>query len=223
MTVSGQVPALDVYDIAFLAGGAPRVLDTALIALVQAGRVRVHAPGQFATVALGRRHPVEAAVLDAVGPAGHRSVDTIFWRLGADGRLLDVADGLQRAGLIHRIPGEPRSHLRTRAGRRVLRRLTAHPPEDVVAPGTDALAVALHGRNGLPNRDLVGADFDAPRTVQPFHRGSRSSNRDEAAADNQQEVRHTHELIHRFGDPLYSVGGGPTAPRLPPSRRHRRS
>ena len=68
---------LDLYDVAFLAGGPARVVDTALIALVRAGRLRIHSPGQLATADLTRRHPVEAAVLDAVGPTGHRSVDTI--------------------------------------------------------------------------------------------------------------------------------------------------
>jgi len=44
MTMS-RSPDLDVYDIACLAGGAERVVDTALVALVESGRVRVHAPG----------------------------------------------------------------------------------------------------------------------------------------------------------------------------------
>ena len=74
-------------------------MDTALVALVQTGRVRVHCPGQLATVDLTRRHPVEAAVLDAIGPAGHRSIDTIRWRVAGDERLLDVGHRLQEAGL----------------------------------------------------------------------------------------------------------------------------
>ena len=69
--MTASVPSdLDVYDIAYLAGGPARVVDTALVALVQTGRVRVHSPGRLATVDLARRHPVEAAVLDAIGPAG---------------------------------------------------------------------------------------------------------------------------------------------------------
>ena len=56
------------------------MVDTAVVALVRSGRVRVHSPGQLATADLSRRHPVDAAVLDVVGPRGHRSVDTIRWR-----------------------------------------------------------------------------------------------------------------------------------------------
>src|SRR5918997_478829 len=83
---------LDLYDAAFLAGGPARVVDTALVALVRAGKLRIHSPGQLATADLTRRHPVEAAVLDAVGPTGHRSVDTIRWRL-ADAEVARVALG----------------------------------------------------------------------------------------------------------------------------------
>jgi uncharacterized protein (TIGR04222 family) len=45
-----------VCDIASLAGGVDRVVDTALVALVESGRVRVFAPGA-----------VEGAVMDARG------------------------------------------------------------------------------------------------------------------------------------------------------------
>ena len=58
------VADLDVYDVAFLAGGVPRTVDTAIVGLVLGGRLRVHFPGQLASVHLSRRHPVEAAVLD---------------------------------------------------------------------------------------------------------------------------------------------------------------
>jgi len=80
-------PGLDVYDIAYLAAGPDRVVDTALVALVETGRVRVQPPGQLAVAELARRHPVEAAVLDAVGTRGHRSVDVVRWRLLSGGRL----------------------------------------------------------------------------------------------------------------------------------------
>src|SRR4051794_24694465 len=96
---------LDLYDVAFLAGGAARLVDTAIVALVRDGRVRVHSPGQLATADLSRRHPVEAAVLDAVGPRGHRSVDTISWRLAEDDRILDVGRRLHEARLLGRLGG----------------------------------------------------------------------------------------------------------------------
>lgn len=156
---------LHVYEIACLAGGLDRVVDTALVALVQSGRVRVRAPGELATTSLIRRHPVEAAVLDAVGPAGHRSVDTVRWRVAGDERLLEVARHLRDLGLLGSsvIPPARRSRWRlapTYAGRHLLRELAAAPPEDDVAAGTCAMQVALHGRDGVADEELRTAIFD---------------------------------------------------------------
>src|SRR3954453_2891116 len=139
MTASDASPDLDLYDIAFLAGGPARVVDTAVVALLRTRRIRLHSPGQLATVDLSRRHPVEAAVLDAVGPTGHRSVDTIRWRVTDDDRLLDVGRRLRQAGLVARTDGIVR-HVRgdhcapvlTRAGRRALRSLREQPRTDEV-------------------------------------------------------------------------------------------
>ena len=36
---------LHLCDVAFLAGGHARVVDTALVALVETARIRVHSPG----------------------------------------------------------------------------------------------------------------------------------------------------------------------------------
>src|SRR5688500_17785335 len=76
-TMTAFRPDLDLYALAYLAGGPQRVVDTALVALVESGRVRVHAPGELAAAVPDRRHPVEAAVLDAIGARGHPTVDTI--------------------------------------------------------------------------------------------------------------------------------------------------
>jgi hypothetical protein len=157
---------LDLYDIAFLAGGPARVVDTALVALVASGRVRVHSPGELAVADLARRHPVEAAVLDAVGPQGHRSVETIRWRLTEDVRLLDLgrrlsADGLLRSRRV-RGRGDRSPWTTTGAGRRALRHMTTTPPPDTVADGTSALRVALHGREAMPDGTLRTAVFERP-------------------------------------------------------------
>jgi hypothetical protein len=157
---------LDVYDIAFLAGGPARAVDTALVALVESGRVRVHSPGQLAVAELARRHPVEAAVLDAVGPHGHRSVETIRWRLTDDERLLDLGRRLSDDGLLRnrrvRGRGDRSPWTTTGAGRRALRRMTATPPTDTVAGGTSALRVALSGRGSMPDGTLRAAVFERP-------------------------------------------------------------
>ena len=171
MTGRSASPQLDVYDVACLAGGPGRVVETAVVALVRAGRLRVHRPGQLATVDLARRHPVEAAVLDAVGPTGHRSVDTIHWRLLGDDRLLEVVHRLRRAGLLGRtgavvvmLHGHRRAPAPTRAGRRVLRDLRSRS-----ADGTDAelLRVALGGRQQLADARLRADIFERPTTTLP--------------------------------------------------------
>jgi hypothetical protein len=163
-------PALDLYDIACLAGGPDRVVDTALVALVEGGRIRVHSPGQLATTDLVRRHPVEAAVLDAVGPTGHRSVDTIRWRVHDDDRLLEVCHRLHRAGLLGRtgavvvlLHGHRRALAPTRAGRRVLAELR----DRAMASGQSELVrVALEGPHQPGNR-LRAEIFERPATTLP--------------------------------------------------------
>jgi hypothetical protein len=209
---------LDVYDIAYLAGGPARVVDTALIALVQTGRVRVHSPGQFAAVGLNRRHPVEAAVLDAIGTSGHRSIDTVLWRIADDERLLHVEDRLRQKGLLRRgrwlgrHAPDRRLLVRTPAGRRVLRRLIAEHPVDEA--GTDAISVALSGPAGVPDVELRAA-VDGLREFRALHRGSRSRNRAEAAADDWQGSQ---QAPHSLAADTYLASGLP-APRNPPRRR----
>jgi hypothetical protein len=168
MKRNGAPDWLDVYQIACLADGPPRMIDTALVALVQSGRVRVTSPGELATASLVRRHPVEAAVLDAIGPAGHRSVETIRWRLATDERILDVPRRLRDAGLLGVagvVPTARRSRWRlapTYAGRHLLHELRDTPPDDDVAGGTSAMIVALRGREHMPDKELCKAIFEQP-------------------------------------------------------------
>jgi hypothetical protein len=161
-------PVLDVYDIAFLAGGANRAVETAIVALVRGGRLRVHSPGQLATAELSRRHPVEAAVLDAVGPTGHRSIDTICWRLAEDDRLLDIGRRLHAAGLLGRLGGalsvlhhDRRALAPTRAGQRVLR----EAGERAALGDPEAVRVALGGRAAMTDTRLRSDIFERPVTT----------------------------------------------------------
>ena len=153
MKAPGTSPRLDVYDIAYLAGGPERVVDTALVALVESGRVRVHGTGQLAVVEPGRSDPVGAAVMDAIGTRGHRSVDVVRWRLADDDRVLSIGRRLATAGLVRRWRVVPRRTARaavlTAAGRRTLRALVSEPPRDPALDGGTALLVALHGRARL--------------------------------------------------------------------------
>jgi hypothetical protein len=162
MTSSGPARDLDVYEIAFLAGGPDRVVDAAVVALVESGRVRVHAPGQLAVVDPTRRHPVEAALLDAVGTRGHRSVDTIRWRCGRDERLTGLGRSLAAAGLLRRALRGRAGWSATRTGRTTLRRLTAQPPADRALDGGSAVLVALRGREAMTDSALRAAIFDRP-------------------------------------------------------------
>jgi hypothetical protein len=155
---------LDVYDVAYVAGGADRVVDTVVVALVRSGRVRVHSPGQLATVDPTRRHPVEAAVLDAMGTTGHRSMDTIRWRLTGDDRLDDVGRTLHKAGLLGRtaavgtlVHGQHRALAPTRAGRRLLAAAAQTP-----GPDPEVVRVALGGRAAMQDAQLRASIFEPP-------------------------------------------------------------
>lgn len=147
----------DVYPVAALAGGPDRMIDTALVTLVQAGRVRVARDGTL--TALDQRSPdrVEAAVLKAVGGIG-RTVHQVRPRARGDRRLDEVIEALVREGLLR--PGwwgrPPRP---SAAGRRRLRELRSSAPLSATA------AVALHGRGQLADATLRAAIFDAPPPV----------------------------------------------------------
>lgn len=163
MTTFDAASRLDIYDIAFLAGGEQRAVDTALVALVESRRVRVHAPGELAAVEPDRRHPVEAAVLDAIGTRGHPTVDTIRWRLTGDERITGLGPSLAVDGLLRRRTLRGRgAWCPTRAGRQMLGRLVAQPPAGPALDGGSAVQVALRGREAMPDTDLRVAIFERP-------------------------------------------------------------
>jgi hypothetical protein len=162
MTGPRSATELDLYEIAYLSGGPARVVDTALVALVLAGQVRAPSPGLLAAVRPTRRHPVEAAVLDAVGTHGHRSVDTIHWRATGDDRLTAVGARLTAAGLVRRAAVGRLLHpaataAPTPAGRRVLAEAAA-----VLAGRGPAGEVALGGRRAMTDDELRQRVFERP-------------------------------------------------------------
>ena len=213
MTVTGGTPQLGLYDVAFLAGGPDRVIDTALVALVESGRVRVHAPGQLAVVHPGRQHPVEAALMDAVGTRGHRSVDTIRWRLAGDDRLRDLERPLAAAGLLRRRPslvrrgGEPR-WATTATGRRALLEARQAAPMPALDGGA-ALTVALDGRQALPDAALREAIFEPPSPPLPRSSGLGRRLRDAGRRDPEHEVYRTrHTAVGGAASIGFIEGGG---------------
>jgi hypothetical protein len=172
---TSSAPQLDLYDIACLAGGLPRVVDTALVHLVGTGRVRVHSPGELVVVDPARRHPVEAAVLDAVGTTGHRSVDTIRWRVRDDERLRAVEQRLADAGLVHRLPWTHRGRPVTRTHKGNAALAAAAAPTDPVDDPTSALLVAVRGIGAMPDPTRRSAIFELPRTTNTAATGRRRS------------------------------------------------
>ena len=189
MRPSGRAPDLDVYDIAFLSGGAERVVDTALVALVESGRVRVHSPGELAVAEPGRGHPVEAAVMDAVGTQGHRSIDTIRWRLADDARISDLGGSLSSAGLLkHRRFGrrgpDGLEWSLTASGREAVDRLAEQPRAVPALDGGSSMHVALYGRGSMPDADLRASIFERPLPpIPPAERGAATRRRRRIAED----------------------------------------
>jgi len=162
----------DVYDLASLAGGPHHVVDTALVALAERGQVRAGETGELSRSDTRGRCPVEAAVLEAIGPRPRRSAGTIRWKLAQDPRVTEIGDRLAAEGLVtgrsRRLltGGRPRPVL-TPTGRDLLRRARAVPPIDHVAPGTSAMVVALRGLGAMADAGLRRALFEPPAVARP--------------------------------------------------------
>ena len=169
------IPTLDLYEVAHLAGGPARVTDTAVVALLERGLLGADADGRLQAVGPSAGHPVEAAVLDAVGPRARRSAASLHWRLADDPRIVAVGERLAGEGLLRRNPvarlraGWPRL-LRTGAGRQLLEQWQTAPPSGVGSPG--ALRVALSGPPALADLERRTAVFGADDPRPAPRRGS---------------------------------------------------
>jgi hypothetical protein len=156
----------------------------------------VQPPGRLAVAELTRRHPLEAAVLDAVGTSGHRSVDVVRWRLADDDRVFAIGQRLVAAGLLSRWTLVPRRTRRapvpTAAGRQMLRRLAAEPPTDPSWDGGTAVFVALHGRERLSDELRQSLIFESLPVPTAKQRAADLRRRLDALRD----------------DPSYARGGG---------------
>lgn len=175
MTIPETTNRLDVYDMAVLAGGLPRLVDTVLVAMVEAGRVRVEPSGEFHADATSSPHPVEAALLDAVGTRGYRSVDGIGMRFLHDRRLDQefrhlTSDGLVRRAIPARLVGRTHAHT-TAAGRRALRQFA----DTTAGNGGSAVQVALRGRDAMTDESLRARIFDRAPVVLPPRSARRPS------------------------------------------------
>src|SRR4051794_5736671 len=170
--VMGDERLLDVYEAAFLAGGRARVVDTALVGLVETGGVRVQRAGQLSVVDDRPRHPIEDAVLAAIGPHGYRQFELVRWMAGKDERVTALTERLGRDGPGSRVrlPWSGRGGVRTAAGRRPLRRWRADPAVTGVAAGTSAASVALHGTRQMHDQEQRDAVFPPPGPHRQWRR-----------------------------------------------------
>jgi hypothetical protein len=153
---------LDVYETALLAGGPDRAVDTAVVALVETGRVRVRGTGQLSVVEPRPGHQIEAVVIAAIGTRGYRTIDAVRYQAGKDSRLAAAADRLTAAGLLRRrrLPGYRRRGVTpTTAGRRALRELRPGDLDGSVTLGTSAAKVAVGGPDRMTDPLLRDALF----------------------------------------------------------------
>jgi hypothetical protein len=160
---------LELYELAYLTGGPRRAVETAVIALVEAGVLRVNQwTGELMLIERRPCSELEAAVLDVVGFRGFSLLGTVCWRMRADARLTAIEQRLQADGLLSH--GDGLESLRRRwwtvfavtgAGRRILRRRR----RELSADETDAVRVALSGPEAMRDRGLYVALFNPSRAV----------------------------------------------------------
>jgi hypothetical protein len=164
-----ETRTLELYELAYLAAGPRRAVQTAVIALVEAGVLRVNQwTGELMLIERRPCSELEAAVLDVVGLRGFNLLGTVCWRMRADARLTTIEQRLQADGLLAR--AESLESLRRRwwtvfavtgAGRRILRRRR----RELSADETDAARVALSGPEAMRDRGLYVALFNPSRAV----------------------------------------------------------
>ena len=123
-----------------------------------------------------------AAVLDAVGARGRRSVETVHWRALADERVTGIGRRLHEQGLLGRVLGP------TAAGRRLLRDLRS-----TVGDGDLVRRVALHGREQVTDPALHAAVFEPPR--HPVLPGGGTAPWDLSFADGWQAAHRTRDTL----------------------------
>lgn len=154
-----KVDSVGNYDVAYVAGGAHRCVDTAVCTMVQDGRVRVSRSGDLSVVEQRADSAVEAAVLTALAD-GPRTIAGVHSRAVQDPRVAEQGQRLARAGLMRRptsLWSLGAGHLALRptgSGRRLLRSVS----KEVAMGSGDARDIALQG-------PWVMADQEARRAI----------------------------------------------------------
>ncbi|KFU77494.1 TIGR04222 domain-containing protein [Amycolatopsis lurida] len=97
-TVSEPEPT--VYELAYLAGGPDRVVDTAIAALVDRGTLRVSSSKQLQLTGPLPADPIEKAVAKGARPGYNSTTRGIRDRLRMSGPMQALAKGLEERGLV---------------------------------------------------------------------------------------------------------------------------
>ncbi|MFI9594214.1 TIGR04222 domain-containing membrane protein [Nonomuraea sp. NPDC052265] len=156
------------YELAFLAGGARRVADTAVGLLAASGAVRVSRDGRVHRVAGARStgEPVEDAVLDEVERAPGGWASTIGQRVSQGETLDELRYRLGRIGAIH-----PTGSF-TQVDRLIVR-LRVLAVLALAGAVVEALSVAVEGTSPLPLAALgvlAGTVVGAPTAIAGHRR-----------------------------------------------------
>ncbi|MFC8124159.1 TIGR04222 domain-containing membrane protein [Streptomyces sp. NPDC057302] len=136
-TAAGARRALGVYDVAYLAGGPRRVVECAVVALADAGLLKLRASRVRSVVGEMPEHPVERALATAC--VNGRSTASVCADLRESPEVAEIGDRLADWGLVTRA-----RHQLTRTGKQRLRAaeeagdLPAHVFDgpEVLPPGT---------------------------------------------------------------------------------------
>ena len=96
-----ETRTLELYELAYLAAGPRRAVQTAVIGLAEAGVLWVNQwTGELMLIERRPCSELEAAVLDVVGLRGFNLLGTVCWRMRADARLTAIEQRLQAEGLL---------------------------------------------------------------------------------------------------------------------------
>ena len=143
-----SISELDVYEIAYLCGGAERVALAAVVAMREDGRITISRTRHRVQVAHRRAsQPVERAVLDALPNTG-QVLGQLLRDVAHSIAVLELIDGLRQHGLVgrHSLAGHP--HL-SAAGRKARAEL-----EDPGVPVPRERRVAVLGVSGIDEPGL---------------------------------------------------------------------
>lgn len=143
-----SVSELDVYEIAYLCGGAERVALAAVVALQQDGRIKISRTRHRVHVARRRANrPVERAALGAVPDTG-KALGQLLHDVANSAAIQELIDGLRRDGLVGRHSLAGHAHL-SAAGRKARTEL-----EDPGVKMARERRVAVLGARGIADAGL---------------------------------------------------------------------